>query len=273
MTKIGILGCGYECDEYIDAVLSAWIKIKKENNLNVEFVFSFVYCQFKEYIEINGEKEIIEPEWYSKYKEHIDFFFTPKPSSEAEARNIALKPLLDNHCDVVWILDLQDEIYTINNIRNIADFIQRDGGSTAWFSICLKNYVFDDKTYLLDPFTPPRVFRTYYNNTYVLKSFEWDNDPFYERVDRQVNDLLKYEFDTTGKISYKQLSSMQIPQNITYINHYSWLSNNKSRDKVNYQLKHLGECSYKWNEEKQQLEFDEIFFRRRGMFIPFVGSE
>ena len=53
--KIGILGCFYDCAEYLDDVLAPW-KIVKEDSEH-EFVIASIHCRFKEYIKIWSEQQ------------------------------------------------------------------------------------------------------------------------------------------------------------------------------------------------------------------------
>lgn len=271
--KFGLLATGFDCSENIDKVLEAWNTLKQDKTFGHELVFSVVYGQFAEYAELFGKQEIKKPEWADKYSDLIDYFTLCEPDSEANHRNLALQPLLDENCDVIWLLDIQDEFYTIKNIKDIISYIQFNS-YYCWYSVSLKNYVFDDKTYLLDPFTPPRIFRTLYNG-FKLKKFAFDNDPVY--IDYQKIDLpgVNYDYDSTRFISYKQFSNLVIPQQTAFVRHESWLNNDRSKSKVSYHHKHFGPgiCSFKWNEKENKLEFNELYYRSIGQFIPFLGND
>ena len=107
--KIGILGCGYRCHDKLDERLESWFSLQTKYNM----VFSFVSAQFKEYSEMgeeynNEETELILKQYLQlKYLEISD-----KPLVEADVRNLALKHLLNEKCDIIWLLDLSDEFYT-----------------------------------------------------------------------------------------------------------------------------------------------------------------
>ena len=273
--KIGFLMCGFECDEYINRVLAPWLELKNQkNNSGDEFVFSCVYGQFKEYAEMFGQKTVKKPKWAKKYSGLIDnFVLTETPDSEANHRNLALKYLQDQKCDIIWLLDIQDEIYTVDGIKNIINFIKMNN-YYCWYSVSLKNYVFDEKTYLLDPFTPPRIFRTSFYG-YKLVKFSFDNDPIYQNHNQDDLPGINYQFDSTRYTSYKQFSNTIIPTNIGgTIRHFTWLNNEKSKNKIAYQLAHFsGICGYKWNEQENKVEFNELYYRSLGQFIPFVGTD
>lgn len=276
MTKIGFLLCGFECDEYIDRVLAPWLELKSQsNNSGDEFVFSCVYGQFKEYAEMFGQKTVKKPKWAKKYSGLINnFVLTETPDSEANHRNLALKYLQDQKCDIIWLLDIQDEIYTVDGIKNIINFIKMNN-YYCWYSVSLKNYVFDEKTYLLDPFTPPRIFRTSFNG-YKLVKFSFDNDPIYQNYNQDDLPGINYQFDSTRYTSYKQFSNTIIPTNIGgTIRHFTWLNNEKSKNKIKYHHQHFGPgvCSFKWNEQENKVEFNELYYRSLGQFVPFVGTD
>ena len=256
--KIGILGCGYECDELIDRVLPPWFSIAKESKHN--FVFSFVYGQFKEYVDINGMKEICVPIWYNKYKNEIDYFFTPHPMSEKDMRNTALDPLLKEGCDIVILLDLQDELFSEENIENIIKFIKRDT-LTTWFSFSYKNYVFNENTYLEDPFCPPRAFKVN-SGSYILTAFYHDNEVYYTDINGGTKD-------------FKMLGSRNIPKNTCFIKHLTWLSDERSKNKVSYQSQRWGSsfCSYRWNYQENKLEFNPEYFQKFNKTLPKVLTD
>jgi hypothetical protein len=266
MFKIGVLGCGFECEEYIEEVLKPWFEAKQNNLAGCEFVFSFVHGQFKEYSVINGgEIKTQTPKWYYDHSSSIDYFSAPSPASEAEQRNNALMPLLREGCDLVWLLDLQDEIYTLKQIEDIVLYIKNER-FTSWFNLCFKNYVFDKNTYIKEPFCPPRIFRVS-TNGFKLKDFFWDNDVRYEGT---VN--TGYSFDSKT-INYAALPSKMIPARIAHIKHLTWLSNEKSKKKCLYQQMHFGgKCSYKWDDQIG-LTFNEAYYKENGLNLPILIKE
>jgi hypothetical protein len=255
--KIGILGCGFNCEEHIHEVLSPWIELKKE--YPEVFHFSFVHRQFTEYVKINGLQEAKNPDWYPQYAPHLEFFSTGDPVSEAEARNVALMPLLDKQCDLIWLLDLQDEFYTREEILKIIQFVQ-DNPLVAWFKGSLKNYVFSDSCFLKEPFNPARIYRTKYNN-YKLHGFRFDNEMVYHgTITRDIKDHLV-------------MPHLTIPQHIGWVRHLTWLNDEKSKKKAEYQRVRWGDsmCSYRWNHEENKLEFNPLYFKKFGKPLPELG--
>lgn len=156
--KIGLLFCAYNCDHSIDEVLKPWLEVKRRATPD-QFILSFSYGQFKEYADLFGAAPIVYPAWYDRYKTNIDFFQLLPPLSEAENRNAALKPLLEAGCDLIMLVDGQDEYFTVAQIDEIFNKVVLER-YVSWFSIQYRNFVFNEKTYLAAPFTPPRIFRT-----------------------------------------------------------------------------------------------------------------
>ena len=134
-----------------------------------------------------------------------------------------------------------------------------------WFSIPFKNYIFDAKQYVKG-FCPPRIFRrTGGDMVYAeMDSFYFDNDIKY----KLSGDTFRTE------CSYKDFSTRNIPENIVNggIKHLTWLHSN-GKNKVLYQNQHFGHCSYKWNEEKQELEIDYDFYRKNGLDLPVIYKD
>lgn len=256
--KIGILCCGFSCHEKLDERMLPWFFLSKEFNL----VFSVISCRFKEYEELNINQDNTTTRLYLEnlYDDgKIQYLRIPDESlSEAEARNLALKPLLDNSCDYVWLLDLSDEYYTELQIRNIINYIQKEEFVT-WFSIPFKNYVFDEKQWI-GGFCPPRIFKV--NNSILcrLKKCYWDND-------------FEYDIGSGISVSYKNLSNKSIPLNLINngVKHLTWLHSN-GKNKVAYQEKHfgVGNCSYKWNNKENKLEFNLDYYKKHNIPLPTV---
>jgi hypothetical protein len=248
MPKFGVLACMYDCADYVDAVLKPWL-----GRDNVEL--AIVHAQFKEYADM-GKPNIDSPTIgrLVPYSGVIKTFIEDKPLTEAEARNIPLKYLLERNCDYIWLLD-GDEFYTERQIDRIIEFVEMSR-KTAWFKIPFKNYVFDGSQWI-DGFCPPRIFRTKYLE-WNLSKFYWDNDVGY----------------TSGTLlcQYDQMPSVEIPRSVAHVKHLTWLHSN-GKKKWEYQMKHFGHCSYKWNNETNKLEFDLDFHAKHGIPLPILNSD
>jgi hypothetical protein len=175
------------------------------------------------------------------------------PMTEIEARSAALRWLVNQGVEVLVQIDA-DEFYTNLDISNIFRFVESQP-YISWFRLCLKNYVFDNNTYLKEPFTPPRIHRVE-AGTYRVHSFNQDNDVAYGgRITRDIT-------------NQERFSSMTIPQSIAWISHSSWLSNQRSKKKIEYQWARWGCCSYRWDHIKNVLAFDTDFYHSKGLPLP-----
>jgi hypothetical protein len=257
MALIGILFCAYNCDHSIDEVLKPWIEVKLRNRPD-QFLFSFSYGQFKEYADLFGAAPIVYPAWFDRHKSNIDFFQLLPPLSEAENRNAALKPLLEAGCDLIMLVDCQDEYFTVKQIDDIFNKVRLER-FVSWFSIQYRNFVFTDQEYLAAPFTPPRIFRVN-TNGYKLLNLFYDNDFSYG--------MNCFEFNKNCEkiVSYKDLPNKLI-RNEPVI-HLSWMSNQVGKSKVEYQVARGWSCSYKWNEIENKLEFNEDYYQKLGQKVP-----
>lgn len=237
--KLGIVFCAYNEKEYVLESVNAFIEAKKRHNI----VIADVSIPFKEYNKT--EYSILED---GTVKIIIDLanqglidkvFIEPKFILESEVRNLALEYLKEQKCDYIFIVDA-DELYSQEDIDKIVNFIKFNNLIDC-FKINFKNYIFDGNEWI-DGFCPFRIFRTLASGG--IKEFYWDNDVIFH----------------SGK-KHEELSTIIIPKNISHIKHMTWV-NNKGKRKVEYQMKHFGLCSYKWNEKKQTLEFNEEYYNK-----------
>lgn len=249
--KIGILFCGYNSEEYVEKSLSSFLN-------KDEFVISAVSVPFLEYKHqdpFEDDTTNILRRYLEEGKIHylVDF---PKFIKEAEARDLALDYLLTEGVDYFWLVDA-DEVYSEENIKKIKNYVQKNDAS--WYSISLKNYVFDKQHFLDEPFCPPRIFKVNCDNKFFEPRFIWDNDIIYQSRDLDIR-------------HYSELPHLNIPKNVAWVDHYSWMNDNIGERKVKYQQSHFGHCSFKWDEVGKQLKFDENYFKKNGIPIPKVNS-
>jgi hypothetical protein len=262
--KIGVVLAVYQAMDYLPDCLSPWILLK---NQGFDFEIVCVHCCFQE--NHNNGEPIFSTDGTTKYLERcldtnqIDSYCcSENPLYEHEARNIAIEKLLAKNVDFIWTIGV-DEIFTIEQILSILTYISQDN-FTVWFSTFYKNYVFNKSTWV-DGFCPPRIFRVNTQN-YKLKEFYWDDDIHYE------------EKQTKLLSSYKHFACKQIPKRIALINHYTWLSDERSKKKVEYQEKHFSPprgagCSFKWNYQENKLEFNLDYYKKTGQIVPELKTE
>lgn len=251
--KIGIIYCAYNCFSFASESIKPFIQAKKDNLISK---ISCVSVPFAEYFNIRHENDNTTEFLFSLEKQLLidKVFDEPKYLQEHEARDLCLQYLRHNGCDLIWLVD-GDEFYTQNDILNIIKFVE-ENPEYCWYSINFKNYIFDGKQWI-DGFCPPRIFKSRFK-TNKINSFFWDNDIVYE----QNNEGL----------SYQNLSHLEIPRDTCHIKHLTWLHEN-GKLKYEYQIKHFGACSYKWNYEKNELEFDENFFLKNKIAKPNINID
>lgn len=245
--KIGVIFCGYNCEDFVNECLSAWQEVKSP-----DFIYSCVSVPF--------EKFDNEPPDYTVEKiknlNLMDFLFADSQArSEIEARGICLEFLKNQGCSIVWQVDLSDEKYSVENIKNIVEYVEKNP-SFVWFKIALKNYVFDKKTYLKEPFYPPRIFRVS-APPYSLGTFRDDNSCTYFYQNAEIPDLF--------------VKNKQIPTSVAWVYHFSWSDVTRSLKKINYQTSRNWVCDYAHNQEKNKIEFNPAAFKNKK--LPEIITE
>jgi GT2 family glycosyltransferase len=245
--KIGVIYCAYGTEKYIEPSLRPWLNRKKHHDI----LIAGVHGMFKEYKDMGFVDHDVETLSLLK-KADLDYLYiqndynNPEGSAyyeqEHEVRNNGLKYLLANECDYIILLD-SDEIWTELEIENMIEYVQKNP-FIAWFGVEFKNLTFSEKTYTKG-FCPPRIFKTSLNGK-KLTSLYWDND-----------------FDYEGK-SYKEFSNKRIPTHLANPLHFTWLNDQRSFNKIEYQTQHFQNgfgCSFAWDQEKG-LIWNEAFFQR-----------
>lgn len=246
VTNVGVIYVGYNQYENIRHTLDFW------NNITIpgyKFNVVVVSVPFKEYEGI----EVIQDESLtfiqSILKCNVSRVITdPKFVIEPTARNLGLWELLKNFLSngsLVWQVD-SDEYYTLDQVKSILDYIEKTPESLC-YKINFKNYIFDGKHYLSD-FCVPKINRV--KNMFM----EFYND----------NGIAYLDGSTL-----KSPIAHSIPKEVAYVRHMSWLHKN-GKQKVEYQLKHFGACSYRWNESKGELELDLSYYSKHGYTVPTI---
>lgn len=245
--KIGVLFCGFNSEEYVDESVSVWAD--RSDTIISAVSVPFLEYQYQEEKQDNTTDILRNLLKQKKIQYLVD---SPKFIKEHEARNLSFEYLFNENVDIVWLVD-SDEIYSNDQIDKILKYVNYT--DFCWYSLCFKNFVFDKKTYLKEPFCPPRIFRTLYNSS-IINKFYWDND-------------ISYLDASLKEVDYKTYSNTEVSKEIAWINHYSWLNNEIGKRKVDYQKKHFGHCSFKWD-EKEGLTFDENYFKLSKEDIPEI---
>lgn len=251
--KIGISAIGYECKEHLWDVLAPWrsLRLKYPN----QFFISVAHGVFPEtkdlgfpILSTDGTIQDLEFCYDSGIIDNLSIL--QEPAYEKDIRNVTLPSLLSKDIDYLWLLDLQDEIYTEEEILRILSFINEEKFIPT-FKINFKNYIFDLNQYI-DDFVAPRIWN---NKLYGgVDGFFYDNDIVFKNGSRADH-----------------LAIQTIPNRIAFIKHLSWVgSKDYLTRKIEFQKKHYGQCSYLWNNEKDCLDFDLSYYQKYNKQVPKV---
>lgn len=257
--KIALLYCSYGVPELVDKSLTPWINAKEKYPIDI-FAVS---CQFKEYFLMGTQQDLDTHIKLNDYKSSLKYLYSPDPSTveysdleqEHKVRDRALQEILKGDYDYVILWD-GDEVISDIEIDELVSYIERNS-LINWFRIEYRNLTFTDQTYTKG-FSPPRIFKVKAGN-YRLLRFRWDNDCAYINI------------FTSQEVDYTSLASVTVPTKICNPLHYSWISCERSKNKIRYQEQHFGlgsGCSYKWDEEKDCLVFNLDFYHRTGQEPP-----
>jgi glycosyltransferase involved in cell wall biosynthesis len=239
--KLGIILSAYDCEDTIEKCMSPWM-----GRLNCEIVaVSEVFEGFEPSPNNDSTVKILKDYLCDTHIVHG----SKRPQKEHEARTAGLDRLGD--CDFVLILD-SDEFYSLEEVDRLLKWLENDFAENccAWTQINFKNLTFNENTWV-DGFRPPRIFKTEFEG-YKLDRFFWDNDVIYKKGGREV--------------PHKDFPNITAPKQICHPLHHTWVSGERSRKKVEYQLNHFGHCSYKW--EDGELKFDDSYFVKTGERKP-----
>lgn len=254
--KVGVIFAIYNCKEYVDRCLSPWFKLRDKH----DFILTVTSGRFKDYLDLG-----IPNKNYQTLKELVKWEFDfmsvtggKNLLDEDSSRNRCLDYLKPHGCDLIWLVD-GDEFYTEDQIERILDFIKETPEKEA-FSLWLKNYTV--RVPLFTKFNRPTIYR----------------NRLYGGIDRFYFD--SYFSFADGIHEIKSLEIFPIPPEIAFVEHYSWLSTDAIKDKIKYQNKRYcgpggdfpeeARCSFKWNPDLDNLEFNESFYSFYGSQIPVL---
>lgn len=242
--------------------LTPWMLARKEKWCGNEFVICAVSLPFKDF-QFDGIDATTASLVAAEIAGTIDKVFTePKFIHETEARGMALKYLIEQNVDFLWIVDA-DEFYQKRDIENIIRFVEKENFS-RWFKLSLKNYVFNKTTYLVEPFCPPRIHRVKfksYDGDYTTNSFWDDNNVSYLKDDGSISKL------------DREFSFLTVPRSVAWVKHLSWLSDERSRAKINYQTSRNWVSSFSWDDSQGGLIFNPEYYTKAGKSFPEIAQD
>lgn len=250
MNKLGIIFTSYATENLTTQSLEPWLK---QDDIKVSAV-SFPFINFDK-LDNSKNLEILR-NLKEKYKDKFislrtgDFHVT-----EEYARDKALQDIL-LFSDFCMILD-SDEIYTIEEINKLRQYINDNGGFHPIMKIEFKN-LFGDIHHFIENFNPARIWKKNILDVFSLTKCYYDNNFIYK------NNITNEEFKDTDFLHHI------IPKEILQPVHYSWNDPERSKRKVQYQEKHFGVCSFRWNNEKNKIEINENYYNKTGKEKPII---
>ena len=243
--------------EYIESSLHDLIKARQSKLDNNEFYIVAVSLPFKNFPITNCDNTIQILQTL-KNNNLIDELITePKFIKETEARTLALNKIIENNCEIVWQYDPDEEL-KIEQISKIIKFVNLNP-FVACFKLSYRNFVFDNNTYLVEPFCPMRIHRVNYSN-YRVNYFWDDNNIMYGG--KITRDLIR-DIDFT---------MLTIPKSYVWISHMTWISNSRSEAKILYQKSRSWTCSYDWDYINNKLIFNKDYFEKFGLPLPQIAQ-
>ncbi len=255
--KIGIIFCAWNAADMLERSLRPWIEAKQARLAGHQFTLCAVSVPFVDFNARASDHTLSVLGLHAHGGDVDHVIVRGKPMQETEARGTALHWLLLEGADLIWQVDA-DEFYTLGEIERILAFVEKNP-LIPWFRGSLKNLVFDEGHWLAEPFCPPRIHRVCINErgaTEIVAESFWDDNN------------IRYRF----QIDDAQLPHLTIPKAVAWTKHATWLNNERSRQKIAYQLKRWGGCSFRWD-ETTGLAFDEEYYRSRGLALPELCSE
>jgi hypothetical protein len=209
--KIGCIFCAYNSDSLLTKSLSPWLGARRGRIGGNDFLISAVSVPFESFNEPRTDDTLGVLDRCLAAKSIDNLVLSEVPLKETEARGRALNWLVAQDVDVLIQADA-DEFYTTEQIEKIFKFVE-SRPLVTWFRLSLKNFVFDESTYLTQPFTPPRIHRINAPGRNYRAAGFWDdnNVSYHGTITRDIKRDLDF-------------SSVTIPSNIVWINHMSWLN-------------------------------------------------
>lgn len=254
--KIGVTFIGYQCAETLDKVFEVF---QDRSKLIDEYIISAVHCCFPETFQLkfpikstDGTEEKLKQ--YAEKGIIQRFISFSAPVHEANAWSSNLPFLYSRDIDILMMLN-GDEIWASYELNCAGSFIKNNKSDI--FNVHFKNYVGNDGSYM-NEFLKPRFWRANSNGG----------------INRFYRDEL-VEFNNS-KADYQTNAVENNVPNILIPNlrpkHYSWgqVSDETLKRKIAFQKVRYKCCSYKWNEELNNIEFDSNYYLKLNQPIPLL---
>lgn len=233
--KAGVIFCAFNAEDLLEDSLSPWVEARSQEVGGNQFCIVAVSIPFEKFEEPRADDTLEGLRGYLDAGKIDRLIASDRPMKETEARGKALSYLVEKQCDITIMVD-SDEIYTTEEIERILEFVEERPATTC-FKGSLKNYVFNGRTYLAQPFNPMRIHRVR-RGTYVADSFWDDNNILYRGT---LTRDFKRDVD---------FPCLVIPKAVAWVKHFSWLNDQRSKKKVEYQTSRSWICSFDWDDSR-----------------------
>lgn len=262
---IGCIYCAYNMADLVPASLTPWVEVKRAPFEGHTFKICAISVPFEGFDHGGAPEDATRAQLGAAvHCGDIDHAIVrDKPMKETDARGAALRWLIGAGCDTVIMADA-DEVWTAEQITAAFAFVEANPW-VVWFRVPYKQIVFTAAQWLEEPFTPPRIHRVHIPGGYRAAGFWDDNGVYYQRPWEQESGGSRVEI-----VQDTVLACLVVPQSAVWVHHATWLSDERSKAKVAYQRRRWGQCSFRWNEETDQLEWDEAYHAQRGLSFPPV---
>lgn len=260
-----IIGCiftAFNMEDYLPQSIAPWVAARVGRLDDHQFVICAVSVPFTGFPNEGCDQtaDILHKHLEDKEIDHL--ITGDDPMAETEARGAALTWLKTQDVDVIIQVDA-DEVYSERDISRIFRFVGANP-FVPTYRLSLKNYFQTTTTYLADPFTPMRIHQVRLPATKagVLEAsgFWADNNVY-------------YQLPGGAPVRDDQFACLTIPSSVAFVKHWSWLSTDRSRRKVEYHENHFTSrpagfrSSYRWDGE-HGLVFNEGYYAYVGQPLP-----
>ncbi len=262
MSCYGVIFTSYRCAEHLEASLRPWIEARKQRLGGHDWLICAVSVPFEGFD--NGPDDATRGLLgaAAQYGEIDHVIVRDKPTKETEARGAALQWLVAKGAKILWQAD-GDEFPTLDEIARTTAFVAR-APLVPWFRGSLKNLVFTPDQHLVEPFCPPRIHRVKVAQL-TAAGFWDDNNVYYAMPEPAVS----------GVVKDVEMPHLTVPKAVAWVRHATWLSDERSRRKIDYQVngRKWPSCSFAWDDARGGLVWNEEHFKRTGQPLPEVARD
>lgn len=258
--RVGVIYCAYQAEDYLRMSLDPWVVARQASLAGHTFLIAAVSVPFEgfpqeDYADLT--RSMLGDAVHHGRIDHV--IVRDRPTKETDARGQALQWLVANHVDTLIQWD-SDEVASLEDIQRILAFVEGQP-YVPTFRVSYRNLVFTPNQWLAEPFTPMRIHRVDTPGGYVAAGFWDDNNVYYRRP---------WEGETGYLVRDADMACITIPTTVAHPAHYTWLNDERSRRKVEYQLSRGWTPSFRWDYTANRLEWNPEYYARHGLPLPEI---